>query len=73
MELIIVSGFIVFLPKYLETQFALSKSEASMMTGELITTGYSRKEASNALYGTSLSVNQPKKIGIGRKMVRGPF
>ena len=33
MELVIVSGFIVFLPKYLETQFALSKSEASMLTG----------------------------------------
>ena len=32
-ELIIVSGFIVFLPKYLETQFNLSKSEASMLTG----------------------------------------
>ena len=28
MELIIVSGFIVFLPKYLETQFNLSKSTA---------------------------------------------
>ena len=28
MELVIVSGFIVFLPKYLETQFNLSKSEA---------------------------------------------
>ena len=32
-ELVIVSGFIVFLPKYLETQFNLSKSEASMLTG----------------------------------------
>ena len=31
-ELIIVSGFIVFLPKYLETQFNLSKSMVSNMT-----------------------------------------
>ena len=33
MELVIVSGFVVFLPKYLETQFSLSKSEASLLTG----------------------------------------
>jgi len=36
MELIIVSGFVVFLPKYLETQFSLGKSQASVFTGELI-------------------------------------
>lgn len=35
MELIIVSGFVVFLPKYLETQFSLSKSQASVFTGKL--------------------------------------
>lgn len=35
MELMIVSGFIVFLPKYLETQFSLGKSQASVFTGEL--------------------------------------
>lgn len=34
MELMIVSGFIVFLPKYLETQFSLGKSEASVFTGK---------------------------------------
>jgi len=34
MELIIVSGFVVFLPKYLETQFSLGKSQASVFTGE---------------------------------------
>ncbi len=39
MELIIVSGFIVFLPKYLETQFALSKSMASMFTGGIAIPG----------------------------------
>lgn len=35
MELIIVSGFVVFLPKYLETQFSLGKSQASVFTGTL--------------------------------------
>ena len=39
MELIIVSGFIVFLPKYLETQFNLSKSMASMFTGGIAIPG----------------------------------
>lgn len=34
MELMIVSGFVVFLPKYLETQFSLGKSQASVFTGE---------------------------------------
>ncbi|OWR47747.1 hypothetical protein KGM_215607 [Danaus plexippus plexippus] len=33
MELMIVSGFVVFLPKYLETQFSLGKSQASVFTG----------------------------------------
>lgn len=35
MELMIVSGFVVFLPKYLETQFSLGKSQASVFTGML--------------------------------------
>lgn len=35
MELMIVSGFIVFLPKYLETQFSLGKSQASVFTGNM--------------------------------------
>jgi len=39
MELIIVSGFIVFLPKYLETQFNLGKSMASMFTGGIAIPG----------------------------------
>jgi organic anion transporter 3A len=39
MELIIVSGFIVFLPKYLETQFNLDKSTASMFTGGIAIPG----------------------------------
>lgn len=37
MELMIVSGFVVFLPKYLETQFSLGKSQASVFTGTYIT------------------------------------
>lgn len=32
-EISIVSGFILFLPKYLETQFGLSKSFANLLTG----------------------------------------
>lgn len=36
MELVIVSGFVVFLPKYLETQFSLGKSQASIFTGKLL-------------------------------------
>lgn len=39
MELIIVSGFVVFLPKYLETQFSLGKSEASIFTGSIAIPG----------------------------------
>ncbi|XP_055295376.1 solute carrier organic anion transporter family member 5A1 isoform X2 [Sitodiplosis mosellana] len=39
MELMIVSGFIVFLPKYLETQFSLGKSEASVYTGSIAIPG----------------------------------
>ncbi|KAG4071905.1 hypothetical protein HA402_006066 [Bradysia odoriphaga] len=39
MELMIVSGFIVFLPKYLETQFSLGKSQASVFTGAIAVPG----------------------------------
>ncbi|CAH0762197.1 unnamed protein product [Bemisia tabaci] len=39
MELVIVSGFVVFLPKYLETQFSLSKSQASIFTGSIAIPG----------------------------------
>lgn len=39
MELMIVSGFIVFLPKYLETQFSLGKSQASVFTGSIAIPG----------------------------------
>lgn len=38
-ELIIVSGFLVFLPKYLETQFSLGKSQASVFTGSIAIPG----------------------------------
>lgn len=39
MELMIVSGFVVFLPKYLETQFSLGKSQASIFTGSIAIPG----------------------------------
>uniref|UniRef100_A0A182TD88 Kazal-like domain-containing protein n=1 Tax=Anopheles melas TaxID=34690 RepID=A0A182TD88_9DIPT len=39
MELMIVSGFVVFLPKYLETQFSLGKSQASVFTGSIAVPG----------------------------------
>ncbi|XP_044582152.1 solute carrier organic anion transporter family member 5A1 isoform X1 [Cotesia glomerata] len=39
MELVIVSGFVVFLPKYLETQFSLGKSQASIFTGSIAIPG----------------------------------
>ncbi|XP_037866801.1 solute carrier organic anion transporter family member 5A1 isoform X2 [Bombyx mori] len=39
MELMIVSGFVVFLPKYLETQFSLGKSQASVFTGSVAIPG----------------------------------
>ncbi|EEC17409.1 organic anion transporter, putative, partial [Ixodes scapularis] len=35
MELAIVSGFVVFLPKYLETQFNIGKSQANVFTGAI--------------------------------------
>ena len=35
-EICIVSGFVVFLPKYLETQFGVSKSTANLMTGKVV-------------------------------------
>lgn len=39
MELIIVSGFVVFLPKYLETQFSIGKSQANVFTGGIAIPG----------------------------------
>ena len=33
-EMVIVTGFITFIPKYLETQFDLRTSEANLYTGE---------------------------------------
>jgi len=39
MELCIVSGFLVFLPKYLETQFSISKSQANLYTGGIAVPG----------------------------------
>ncbi|XP_022253104.1 solute carrier organic anion transporter family member 5A1-like [Limulus polyphemus] len=39
MELSIVNGFIIFLPKYLETQFNLDKSEANVFTGGIAIPG----------------------------------
>ena len=33
-----MSGFVVFLPKYIETQFGTSKSEASLFTGKAVLT-----------------------------------
>lgn len=39
MELWIVSGFVVFLPKYLETQFSVGKSQASVFTGSIAVPG----------------------------------
>ncbi|XP_065344246.1 solute carrier organic anion transporter family member 5A1 [Cloeon dipterum] len=39
MELAIVSGFVVYLPKYLETQFSLGKSQASVFTGGIAVPG----------------------------------
>lgn len=41
MELAIVSGFVVYLPKYLETQFSLGKSQASVFTGTFCSAFYS--------------------------------
>ncbi|KFD65748.1 hypothetical protein M514_07633 [Trichuris suis] len=38
-DLAIVSGFTVFLPKYLETQFLMSKSDASIFTGSVAVPG----------------------------------
>ncbi|KAJ6223851.1 hypothetical protein RDWZM_002396 [Blomia tropicalis] len=39
MELAIVSGFLIFLPKYLETQFSLGKSEANLFAGGIAIPG----------------------------------
>ncbi|KAJ6223786.1 hypothetical protein RDWZM_002331 [Blomia tropicalis] len=39
MELAIASGFIIFLPKFLETQFEMTKSEANLMAGSVAIPG----------------------------------
>lgn len=39
MELCIVSGFLVFLPKYLETQFTIGKSQANLFAGGIAVPG----------------------------------
>lgn len=39
MELAIVSGFLIFLPKYLETQFSLGKSQANLFAGGIAIPG----------------------------------
>lgn len=39
MELAIVSGFLIFLPKYLETQFSLRKSQANLFAGGIAIPG----------------------------------
>ncbi|KRX65228.1 Protein argonaute-2 [Trichinella sp. T9] len=39
LDLAIVSGFTVFLPKFLETQFLVSKSDASLFTGSVAVPG----------------------------------
>jgi len=39
MEMNIISGFVVFLPKYLETQFAMGKSKAAAFTGGIAIPG----------------------------------
>lgn len=59
MELVIVSGFIVFLPKYLETQFALSKTEAPILTGATAIPG--------ACIGIFLGGYILKKLQLGPK------
>lgn len=39
MELAIVSGFIIFLPKYVETQFSVGKSDANLLAGGIAIPG----------------------------------
>ncbi|UYV61535.1 SLCO5A1 [Cordylochernes scorpioides] len=39
LELSIVSGFVIFLPKYLETQFSIGKSQANIFTGGIAIPG----------------------------------
>lgn len=59
MELSIVSGFLVFLPKYLETQFTISKSEANLFAGGIAVPG--------ACIGIFLGGFLLKKFGLGIK------
>lgn len=41
-EMVIVTGFITFVPKYLETQFDLRTSEANLYTGRFSASQYQR-------------------------------
>ena len=59
MELSIVSGFLVFLPKYLETQFTISKSEANLFAGGIAIPG--------ACFGIFLGGFLLKKLQLGIK------
>lgn len=59
MELCIVSGFLVFLPKYLETQFTISKSEANLFAGGIAVPG--------ACFGIFLGGFLLKKFQLGIK------
>ena len=68
MELIIVSGFIVFLPKYLETQFNLGKSEASMFTGGIAIPG-----ACIGIFLGGYLLKRMQLRPLGAVQVRNPF
>ena len=59
MELAIVSGFLVFLPKYLETQFTISKSQANLFAGGIAVPG--------ACFGIFLGGFLLKKFQLGIK------
>ena len=59
MELLIVSGFLVFLPKYLETQFTISKSQANLFAGGIAVPG--------ACFGIFLGGFLLKKFQLGIK------
>ncbi|XP_053381790.1 solute carrier organic anion transporter family member 5A1-like [Mercenaria mercenaria] len=58
-EISIVSGFVVFLPKYIETQFGTSKSEASLFTGGIAIPG--------AVFGVLMGGFLLKRFQMGPK------
>lgn len=59
MELSIVNGFLVFLPKYLETQFTIGKSEANLFAGGIAVPG--------ACVGIFLGGYLLKRLQLGTK------